>query len=65
MHFNIVDIVTGGLLVVTAVVFLKHFRKQPDSPKNRRLRVLSIIMMILGWIVMMWEPLFALVSRQR
>jgi hypothetical protein len=43
MQINIVDVVVGGLLVVSAIILLTHFRKQADSPRNRKLRVLSII----------------------
>ena len=63
MHINIVDVVVGGLLVISAVIFLTHFRKQPDSPRTRKMRVLSIIMMILGWMVIVWDPLLASVHR--
>ena len=62
MHINIADIAVGGLLVVTALMLLAHFRKQPDSPRTKKMRVLSIVMMILGFMVAVWDPMFALAS---
>jgi len=50
------------LLVATAVMLLTHFRKQPDSPRTKKIRVLSIVVMILGFMVAVWDTMFGRAS---
>ena len=60
MHFNIADVVVGGLLIITSVIYRTHLLKQPDSPLMRKLRVLTILTMIIGWMIVVWDPVWAL-----
>jgi len=63
MHFNIVDVLLGGFMSVMGVVYLRHFRKQPDSPFMRKMRVLTLLIIFLGAMLALWDPMFALASK--
>jgi hypothetical protein len=60
MHLNIVELVLGLNLVACGFIFLRHFRKLPDSAESRKWRKLSVVIMILGWLIALWDPMFAL-----
>jgi len=65
VHFNIFDAILGGSQVVTGIVLLRHCRRQPDSTLMRKLRVLSILLMIIGWMLVVWDPVLALATRRQ
>jgi hypothetical protein len=64
VHLNIFDVILGGSLVVSGVYLLKRCRREPDSALMRKLRVLSILLMIIGWMLVVWDPVVALTIRR-
>lgn len=61
MNFNLIDLVIGGMMVLTSAMLLSHFKKNPDSP--RKFRALALVVMIIGFMVAAWDPVFSLVSQ--
>jgi hypothetical protein len=52
------DIIVGGLLVVFAIAMRSHFIKH--QPENKKMRSLCIVLMIIGWVLILINPMFSL-----
>jgi hypothetical protein len=50
-------------MVVYGIVMFRHFvKKQPDK---KRMRQLSIVLIILGFSLILWNPMFSLAKLNR
>jgi len=62
MHLNIGDLIVGGGFVVTGLIFLRHFRNQTITAHTKRLRLLSLAMIISGFALIFWRPMWTLAA---
>jgi hypothetical protein len=57
---NIGDTLVGGMIVASAVLFLVKTKGKREDPRVSKYRKLAVAVTILGFILIMWEPMFAL-----
>jgi hypothetical protein len=52
------DLIVGGLLVVNGIMMRAHFIKK--QPEKKGMRLVCIAMMIIGFALILWNPMFSL-----